>query len=281
MNLISNLDSLQRRTIKLKQSGKTIGFVPTMGFLHDGHLSLIKKARQDCDIVVVSIFVNPLQFGPRENFKKYPINLKKDISLCKKYTDILFLPTAKGTYPDNFLSLVEVRKLSDILCGASRPGHFKGVTTVVNKLFNIVLPDIAYFGQKDAQQAIIINKMVEDLNMPIKIKVLSIVRELDGLAMSSRNSYLSSAERKDAVVLYESLILARNLIKNKVSSSKMITAKMRRLILNKKSAKIDYISIVHPVTLAQINNIKDEVLVLLAVFIGKTRLIDNMVVRIR
>ena len=281
MKIISKPAFLQKEVIRLKKKSKIIGFVPTMGYLHQGHLSLIRKARQDCDTVVVSIFVNPLQFGPKEDFKKYPQDPKKDISLCRKYTDILFFPNAKAMYPDDFLTSVEVKNLSNILCGASRPGHFKGVTTVVNKLFNIVLPDIAYFGQKDTQQAFIIKKMVKDLNMPIEIKALPIVREYDGLALSSRNAYLSKQERKDALALYKSLILARNLIRKGNIKPYDIINKMRKLILKTNTAKIDYISIVNPKTLSPLKHISNDALVLLAVFIGKTRLIDNMLVRKR
>ncbi|MBL7196630.1 MAG: pantoate--beta-alanine ligase [Candidatus Omnitrophica bacterium] len=279
MKTVTNSAFLQKEVAGLKRSGKTIGFVSTMGYLHEGHLSLIRKARQDCKVVVVSIFVNPLQFGPREDLRKYPRDLNRDIALCKRYTDILFFPNAKAMYPEDFLTSVEVRDLSNILCGASRPGHFKGVTTVVNKLFNIVLPDIAYFGQKDAQQAVIIKKMVKDLNMPIEIKVLPIVREYDGLAMSSRNAYLTSQERKDAIVLYKSLILARKLVKKGSINCKNIISKIRKLILKAKTAKIDYINIVNPKTLSPLKIIKKEALILLAVFIGKTRLIDNMIIR--
>ena len=278
MKTIKNPNFLQREIFKLKKKGMRVGFVPTMGALHEGHLSLIRRANRDCDKVVVSIFINPLQFGPREDLKKYPRNLRRDILLCKKYTDILFLPSVKTIYPDNFLTNVKVDKLSDILCGASRPGHFKGVTTVVNKLFNIVMPDIAYFGQKDAQQAVIIKKMVKDLNMPIRIKVLPIVRERDGLALSSRNVYLSKLERKDATVLYRSLLLARKLSKKRNDRCKMIISQMRRLILKTKTSRIDYIEIVNPNTLVGLKRMKGRALVLLAVFIGKTRLIDNMVV---
>jgi pantoate--beta-alanine ligase len=281
MRIITSPLLLQREVLRLKRKGRIIGFVPTMGYLHEGHLSLMRKARKNCDTVIVSIFVNPLQFGPKEDLKKYPRDLKRDISLCKKYTDILFHPSAKAMYPDRFLTQVGVNKLSDILCGASRPGHFKGVITVVNKLFNIVLPDIAYFGQKDAQQAIIIKKMVEDLNMPVKIKVMPIVRERDGLAMSSRNSYLSKIERRDAVILYRSLALAKILVRKGIYDSQEIMRQMQRLISNKKTANIDYISIVHPETLASLKTIETKALALLAVFMGKTRLIDNMLIEAR
>ena len=279
MRIISNSIFLQKEVARLKRKGKTIGFVPTMGYFHEGHLSLIRRARCECDVVVVSIFVNPLQFGPREDLKEYPRNLNKDISLCRRYTDILFFPSAKTMYPQDFLTSVEVKNLGNILCGFSRPGHFKGVITVVNKLFNIVTPDMAYFGQKDAQQAIIIKKMVRDLNMPIKINVLPIVREYDGLAMSSRNTYLSVKKRKDALVLYSSLMLARDLTRKGGINCREIISIMRRLISKTKGTKIDYISIVDLKTLTPLKTIKKEALVLLAVFIGKIRLIDNMLVR--
>jgi len=281
VRIVFNSIYLQKIITRLKKGGKTIGFVPTMGYLHEGHLSLIRKARHDCKIVVVSIFVNPLQFGPREDIEKYPRNLERDIALCRRYTDFLFFPSTKSMYSDDFLTNVEVKKLGDILCGVSRPGHFKGVTTVVNKLFIIVLPDVAYFGQKDAQQAVVVKKMVRDLNIPVEIKVLPIVREHDGLAMSSRNKYLSPKERRDAVVLYRSLILARDLLKKGNINCKKIISKMRSLIHKSKTAKIDYIKIVNPRTLTTLKTIKREALILLAVFIGKTRLIDNILARRR
>ena len=276
MKIIALPYILQKEVVKLKKKGKTIGFVPTMGYLHGGHLSLIKRAKKDCDVVVVSIFVNPLQFGPKEDLKKYPRDLRRDVNLCRKYADIIFSPSAKSLYPDSFLTYVEVPRLSNVLCGASRPGHFRGVVTVVNKLFNIVMPDIAYFGQKDAQQAVIIKKMVSDLNIPVRIKIMPIVREKDGLAMSSRNKYLSTQERKDAVVLYKSLIFARNLVKKGTVDSKSIISKVKEIIQKVKTAKIDYVSIVDPAKLSLLKRINNKALVLIAVFIGKTRLIDNM-----
>lgn len=279
MKIISNPQLLQKEIIRLKKKGSAIGFVPTMGYLHDGHLSLMRRARKDCDVVVVSIFVNPLQFGPREDLKRYPRNFKRDSSLCRKYTDILFYPSVKAMYADDFLIEIEVNKLGDVLCGASRPGHFKGVAMVVNKLFNIVLPDVAYFGQKDAQQAVVIKKMVKDLNIPVEIKAMPTVREKDGLAMSSRNSYLSRQERSDAAVLNKSLILAKNMVKKGIIDSNKIIYNMRNLILKTRNAKIDYISIVNPQTLISLKKINKQALVLLAVFVGKTRLIDNILVK--
>ena len=279
MQIVKQPKILQEKVLNLKKKAKIIGFVPTMGYLHEGHLSLIRKARKECDVVVVSIFVNPLQFGPKEDFKKYPRDFKRDLALCRKLVDIIFFPQAKDMYPTDFLTSVEVEQRSNILCAASRPGHFRGVVTVVNKLFNIVLPDKAYFGQKDAQQALIIKKMVEDLNIPIKVVICPIVREPDGLAMSSRNRYLSGKERKESLVLYKSLKLAKRLIREGTRDSKTIINKMKRLITKVNSAKIDYISINDVKNLVPLRKLRGEALVLLAVFIGKTRLIDNIKIR--
>ncbi|MBN1404947.1 MAG: pantoate--beta-alanine ligase, partial [Candidatus Omnitrophica bacterium] len=213
MQLVKNIDLLKKQIRKIKLSKKTIGFVPTMGYLHDGHLSLIKQASKECDIVVVSIFVNPTQFGPNEDLSRYPRDLKRDLNLLRKEnTDIVFIPNTAIMYPDGFKTYVNVEGLGEVLCGVSRPSHFKGVATVVAKLFNLVEPDAAYFGQKDAQQAIIINKMVEDLNMNVNVKVLPIVREKDGLAISSRNIYLNPKNRSNAVILYKSLKCAKQVI---------------------------------------------------------------------
>lgn len=262
---------------KQRQKGRSIGFVPTMGALHEGHLSLIRQARRENDLTVVSIFVNPTQFGPKDDFEKYPRNLKKDAMLCKKEkVDIIFYPNAREMYPAEFKTYIEVKELSEHLCGKSRPGHFKGVATVVTKLFNIVQPDKAYFGQKDAQQSVIINRFVQDLNIPVKIKVMPTLREKDGLAMSSRNAYLSPQERKDAVVLFRSLKLAQDLINKGEKNSRKIISNMIGLIKSKKSAKIDYIDIVDAKTLKFIDRVTDNYLIVLAVWIGKTRLIDNI-----
>jgi len=264
---------------KMHQRGQTIGFVPTMGALHIGHLSLIRKARGENDKVVVSIFVNPTQFGPKEDYRRYPRNLKLDSHLCRKEgADVIFYPAVRQMYPVDYKTYVVVQDLSDCLCGKFRPGHFKGVATVVTKLINIVSPDVAYFGQKDAQQAIIIKKMAEDLNLAVKIKIMPTIREKDGLAMSSRNTYLSPSERKDAVVLYQALRLAADLIRQGNRNSLDIIRKMRQLINKRRSAKIQYISIVCPQDLKPVDKIKGEVLIALAVFIGKTRLIDNIIV---
>jgi len=250
-----------------------------MGALHQGHLRLIRQARKENKVVVVSVFVNPTQFGRGEDFKKYPRDLKRDARLCiKEGVDMIFYPSAKEMYPNNYRTYITVEELSDVLCGKFRPGHFKGVATVVAKLFNIVQPDIAYFGQKDAQQAIIIKKMVEDLNMPVRIKVMPTLRENNGLALSSRNAYLNKEERKQAHTLYQALNLARHLIRQGNINSSDIARKMRQLIAKKKSARIQYVSIVNLKNLKPTDKIKDRVLIALAVFIGKTRMIDNIIV---
>ena len=263
----------------MRREGKTIGFVPTMGYLHEGHLSLIRKARKENDYVVISIFVNPAQFGPREDFTKYPRNFLRDKKLARSCgVDSIFYPSAKAMYPQGYKTSVLVEDLSNVLCGARRPGHFRGVTTVVLKLFNIVGPDAAYFGRKDAQQAIIIKKMVEDLNLPVKIKVLPIVREKDGLAMSSRNTYLSKQERENATILYNSLQTAVGMIKSGDKDPRKITAAVRKMIKAKRGARIDYIKIVDFDTLKEVKKIKARSLIAVAVFIGKTRLIDNIII---
>lgn len=210
MELVTDISEMQSLSLSARKAGRSIGFVPTMGYLHEGHFSLMRTARAENDVVVVSIFVNPAQFGPGEDFQKYPRNLDWDSPMAEEAgTDILFCPSVEDMYPEGFSTYVEEIKLSKHLCGLSRPTHFRGVATVVLKLFNIVLPDIAYFGQKDAQQALIIKRMARDLNLLVKIKVLPIVRENDGLAMSSRNSYLSPEQRREATILYKALMEAR------------------------------------------------------------------------
>ena len=279
MKIIRSIKEMTGFSQKLRIKGKTIGFVPTLGALHQGHLSLIRQAAAENDIVVVSIFVNPIQFGPKEDYRRYPRNLRLDARLCRREgADVIFFPDAQQMYTGNYKTYVIVQDLSDVLCGKFRPGHFKGVATVVTKLFNIVRPDIAYFGGKDAQQAIIIKKVVEDLNTPVRIKVMPTVREEDGLAMSSRNAYLNKEERRDAAVLYQALILAKNLIKQGSVDSSDIIRKMRRLINKKKSACIQYISVVKHKDLQPMDKIRGKVLIALSVWIGKTRLIDNIVI---
>jgi len=279
MKIIRSIEKMSDFSKTLMRKGKSIGFVPTMGALHEGHLSLIRKARTDTDWVVVSIFVNPIQFGPREDFKKYPRSLKQDTRLCSKEgVDVIFYPDTKQMYPAGYKTYLTVQELSDCLCGKSRPGHFKGVTTVIMKLFNIVRPDIAYFGQKDAQQAIIIKKMAADLNTPVRIRIMPTIREREGLALSSRNIYLNTEERKEALVLSQSLKLAKRLIRAGRTDAAWIIRNMRRLILEKKKARINYIAIVDAENLKPISRITDRCLIALAVWVGKTRLIDNIII---
>lgn len=279
MRILRSIKQASAFCRECRRRGKTIGFVPTMGALHEGHLGLMRRAGKENDIVVASIFVNPIQFGPKEDFKKYPRNLKEDAKLCAKIgVDAVFYPFMKEMYPDDYRTYVYVSDLSEVLCGKFRPGHFKGVATVVTKLFNIIGPDCAYFGQKDAQQAIIIKKMASDLNTPVKIRVMPTVREKDGLAMSSRNAYLNAKERKDAAVLYQALCLARNMVKEGNKSPSDIIRRMRGLIKNKETAAIDYIAIVGLKDLKPVNIIKGSCLIALAVRTGKTRLIDNIIV---
>jgi pantoate--beta-alanine ligase len=250
-----------------------------MGALHDGHGSLVHQARRDCHIVIVSIFVNPIQFGPKEDFKKYPKDFEADLRLCKKWgADIIFYPRIKDLYPSGYRTFVEVEGFAQALCASNRPGHFRGVATIVTKLFNITGPDIAYFGQKDAQQAVVIRKMVDDLNLPIKMRVLPTMREKDGLAMSSRNTCLSAQERRDALVLFRALQLAKLLIQHGQKDAARIIQRMKELIRKKKSAKIDYAAIVDANTLVPLRKITAKCLIALAVRVGKTRLIDNILI---
>jgi len=283
MRIISKVKEMQKVADELRKEGKIIGVVPTMGYLHEGHLSLIRLAKEKSDVVITTIFVNPLQFAPNEDYDRYPRDFERDVKLAQSAgCDIIFHPSVEEMYPQNFLTYVEVDKLTKVLEGEFRPTHFRGVTTVVAKLFNITKPHIAVFGQKDAQQALIIKQMVRDLNFDIEIIVAPIVREPDGLAMSSRNVYLSDSERKDATVLYESLKLAEKLIENGERNSKNIILKMEELIKSKATAKIDYIAIVEPETLEKVETLSEgkEYLIALAVRIGSTRLIDNTIVKI-
>jgi pantoate--beta-alanine ligase len=277
MKIIRSIKKMQQFAANAKKQGKIIGFVPTMGYLHEGHLSLLKQAVKDTDVAVMSIFVNPIQFGPREDFKKYPRDFKRDCRLAKKTgVDIIFYPSAKDMYPEGFQTYVDVVGLSRYLCGRSRPSHFKGVATIVAKLFNIVNPGMAYFGQKDAQQAIIIQRMARDLNMGLEVKVMPVVRESDGLAMSSRNAYLNATERTEALVLKNALQKAEDMINFGEIQTKKIINQMRMIIKGAPSAKIDYISIVDPQTLRDLKTIKGKILIAVAIKIGKTRLIDNV-----
>ena len=272
---------MQKLADKLRDEGKSIGFVPTMGALHEGHLSLIQRARRENDILVMSIFVNPTQFGPGEDYRRYPRPFEKDRRLAQREgVDIIFYPSVSQMYGEEYSTYVEVEGLSKLLCGMSRPGHFRGVASVVCKLFNIVKPHVAYFGQKDYQQLRIIKRMVEDLNMEVEIRECPVVREPDGLAMSSRNSYLSFQERGKALSLYRALKRGKHLIKAGNSAQDVIS-EIKKLIQRGPHTKIDYIKIVDPQNLEEVNKIRPgrKVLVALAVWIGKTRLIDNMLVK--
>ena len=281
MKIIRNVSLMTRSALAQKTAGRSVGFVPTMGALHEGHLSLIRQARRDNDIVIVSIFVNPVQFGPKEDLKKYPRPIKKDISLCRKAgVDILFNPQPGEMYPEGFKSYVTVEGLSSLLCGKTRPGHFRGVVTVVLKLFNITQPDTAYFGQKDFQQSAIIKRMASDLNLSVKVKVMPIVREETGLALSSRNIYLNKEERKAALVIPRALSLANILIKGGLRDSSRLVSRIKMVIEKEKKANIDYVAVVEGEGLAPVKKISGKCVIALAVWIGKTRLIDNMAVRI-
>lgn len=281
MEVFSKINDLKRKLKEERKKGKSIGFVPTMGYLHEGHLSLVRESVKENDVTVVSIFVNPIQFGPGEDFNRYPRDIERDKKLLEKEgVDYLFFPSNEEMYPAGYKTFVEVNELGKKLCGKSRPGHFKGVTTVVLKLFNIVQPDRAYFGQKDAQQAIIIKKMVQDLNLDVEIVVMPIVREEDGLAMSSRNVYLDEDERKNATVLYRSLKEAEKLIKGGEKDAEKIKNRMREIVMSYPKAVIDYIEIVDTEELNPVNPIKGKVLIALAVYIGKARLIDNIIVEV-
>jgi len=264
------------KALRIK-SLSSVGFVPTMGYLHDGHLALVKQARAENSVVVASIFVNPTQFGPTEDFKTYPRNTKRDLAMLRKEgADIVFMPSAEDMYPEGYSTWVEVEKVTDRLEGSYRPGHFKGVTTVVAKLFNIVEPTRAYFGQKDAQQALVIKKMVADLNMNLEVIVAPTVRESDGLAMSSRNIYLNPQERQAATVLFKALTLAQNMLTKGDRNAESIRQKMTALISKEPLAKIEYVSIADAETLEELSKIDRPALASLAVRIGKTRLIDNI-----
>lgn len=264
------------RALRKRLKG-TVGFVPTMGYLHKGHLALVKQARQENSAVVASIYVNPTQFGPKEDFAAYPRDLDRDLNLLQREgTDIAFVPSDDEMYPTRFSTWVDVEKVTERLEGASRPGHFRGVATVVAKLFNIVEPTKAYFGQKDAQQVVVIKRMVADLNMDIEIVVVPTVRESDGLAMSSRNVYLNPAERQAATVLFKALSLAKQLWQAGERDAERIRRQMTSLIQEEPLAKIDYVSIADADTLEELNLIDRLAVASLAVRIGKTRLIDNM-----
>ena len=280
MKIIKSVSGMQRWAERARRQGKTIGFVPTMGALHAGHLSLIRAARKRCDRVVVSLFVNPVQFGPKEDYARYPRDPAGDSALCRKEkADILFIPTVRGIYPRGPRAAIKVGGLGEILEGASRPDHFSGVATVVAKLFQIVAPHRAFFGQKDYQQAAVIRKVMADLNLPVRLTVCPTFREPDGVAMSSRNRYLSPVERRAAQVLYKALCYGARRVRGGSRASAAVRKEMIRLIRREPLARIDYVAIVDPESLKRISRIRGPVMLLLAVRIGRTRLIDNRRIR--
>ncbi len=285
MQIIKNIEKMQTAIKALKLRKKEIGFVPTMGALHEGHLSLVRQAHKDNDIVVVSIFVNPAQFSPAEDYKTYPGTLKMDAEKCRKEkVDFIFFPDAKMIYPEDYLTYVEVEELSKILEGKFRSTHFKGVTTIVLKLFNIIMPDRAYFGLKDYQQYIIIKKMLENLNICAILLGMPVVREKDGLALSSRNEYLTKKEREDALLLSKALFYARDLVLKGERNCKNIIKEIYRILLKGKLIKkknIDYVSIIHPQALKEMSSVDQHCVIVLAVRIGRTRLIDNIIIKER
>ena len=280
MKIISSVSEMAEYSRAAGQKGQKIGFVPTMGAFHEGHLSLMRAAKKECDTVVVSVFVNQLQFSPNEDFDKYPRDIAKDKKLASREgVSVLFVPDARDLYSENFATYVEVTGTSaKVLCGSRRLGHFKGVTTVVAKLFNICCPRMAYFGQKDWQQAVIVKKMVRDLNVPVTIRVMPIVREKDGLAMSSRNAYLSSEERIQALAIYSALSSAEKVINSGEVSSERVKNMMKKVLMMEKKLKIDYVEIVKGETLEPIERIEENTLIAVSVFAGKTRLIDNSII---
>jgi pantoate--beta-alanine ligase len=271
---ISNMRAASRAS---HREGMRLGFVPTMGALHEGHLSLVRAAKAKCDVVAVSIFINPLQFGPSEDLAKYPRTFDRDVAMLEKASvDILFAPAPDEMYPAGAVTYVTVEGLSEKLCGRSRPGHFRGVTTVVAKLFHIVEPDLAFFGQKDAAQSTIIRCMVQDLNLPVEIVVCPIVRELDGLAMSSRNAYLNSQERKSALVLSRSLTEVRNRFDQGERNASSLIEAGKHVLSQETGVRLDYFEIVNPSTLDSMQELTSSALVAIAAFVGHTRLIDNI-----
>lgn len=275
MKIVSTIEEVRNQVKAWREEDCTIGFVPTMGYLHEGHMSLIDAAGEN-DKVVVSIFVNPMQFGPNEDLASYPRDLDHDAKLCEEHgVDLIFHPTPEEMYGDSFYAYVDMNTLTQELCGLSRPVHFRGVCTVVAKLFNIVTPDKAYFGQKDAQQLAIIKRMVKDLNMPLTIVGCPIIREEDGLAKSSRNTYLSPEERKAALVLSRSIFLGKEMAEKGERDCEKIIAAMTAEIEKEPLAKIDYVKIVDLGTMQQVKKIEGGILTAIAVYIGKTRLIDN------
>lgn len=276
MKLVKTIKEVRDTVKEWRSQGLTIGFVPTMGYLHDGHASLIDASVRDCDKTVVSVFVNPMQFAPNEDLASYPRDIVHDSNLCEEHgADLIFNPEPSEMYGEGFSSYVDMSVLTEDLCGISRPIHFRGVCTVVSKLFNIVKPDNAYFGEKDAQQLAIIKHMVHDLNMDINVVGCPIIREADGLAKSSRNTYLSDEERKAALILSKTIFMGQEMVRNGERDVKVILDAMEKNIKSEPLAKIDYVKIVDSMTIKPVERIEKPILCAMAVYIGKTRLIDN------
>jgi pantoate--beta-alanine ligase len=281
MELIRDVCSMQVFAQKQRAANKVIGLVPTMGYFHEGHLTLMRRAKETCDIVIVSLFVNPLQFGAGEDFHEYPRDLARDQNLAvREGVDVFFLPSQEEFYSQGYSTYVQVTGLTDNLCGKSRPGHFQGVATVVAKLFNSTLPDYAFFGQKDIQQALVMRRMTLDLNFPLEIVIVPTVREEDGLAMSSRNVYLSPEERKSAPVLSRSLECAASLIATGERDAAVIKQAITSLIAQEDVARVDYLEVCDAESLAPVTRIQGKIVVALAVWMGRTRLIDNIMVEV-
>ncbi len=280
MKIIESIHDMKEASQSFRDNGKSIAFVPTMGYLHEGHLSLMKKGRETGDVLVVSIFVNPTQFGKGEDLERYPRDIEKDKELCKgEGVDILFVPSAEEMYPENYQTYVDVEGVTKNLCGASRPGHFRGVATVVTKLFNIVRPDYAIFGEKDFQQLVTIKRLVKDLNMDVDVIGMPIVREADGLAMSSRNSYLSQEERRAALNIYRALRAAKEVFEEGERSAGVLLNEAKRVIEIEPMVVLDYIKLVDVEMMEDLERVEDEALLATAVRVGKTRLIDNIILR--
>ncbi len=275
--VVRHVEEVRRQLEPLRAQGERIGFVPTMGALHPGHLSLVDVCSRECDATVVSIFVNPTQFGPNEDYEKYPRNLQKDLELLAPYgVDLVFAPEVEEIYPPGFGTYVEAQGVTEHWEGRSRPGHFRGVATVVTKLFLIVQPHVAYFGHKDYQQSVVIRQVVRDLNIPVEIRVCPTVREEDGLAWSSRNAYLSPEERQQALVLWQSLQLAQQLIHSGQQDPRTVLAQMKHLYDQHPAVRLDYVGLVDPDTLLPVERITGPVVALVAAWVGQTRLIDNL-----
>lgn len=277
MKILQNIGDMRAAARAACGESRRLGFVPTMGALHGGHLSLVRAAKSQTDVVAASIFVNPAQFGPNEDFSKYPRTFERDSELLKNEgVDLLFAPSAEEMYPKGAVTWVTVEGLSDKLCGRSRPGHFRGVTTVVSKLFHVVEPDVAFFGQKDAVQLVLIRRMVRDLNMPVEIVGCPIVREAGGLAMSSRNAYLSAEERNSALVLNDSLQEVKTRFEEGERESEKLVSAAREVFRQQTSVRLDYLEIVDPETLDSVLSVTANALVAVAAYVGTTRLIDNL-----